>query len=180
MVAHRSTLARVDAFLAVASKREVRRYADRPIPPETERRILEAGRVAGSSKNRQPWRFVVLSDRETVERAAEAVWAADNVLGAALVVAVVVRGKGPVSFDCGRAAQNMMLAAWNEGVGSCPNGIADAAAMRDVLGLDDEDHFAIVLSFGYPAADARPDARTPEDWIARADRRPLEELVERR
>jgi hypothetical protein len=65
-------------------------------------------------------------------------------------------------------------------VGSCPNGIADAAAMRDVLGLDDEDHFAIVLSFGYPARDVRPDARDPEEWIARADRRPLEELVERR
>ena len=91
-----------------------------------------------------------------------------------------MRGKGPVSFDCGRAAQNMMLAAWNEGVGSCPNGVADAAAMRDVLGLDDEDHFAIVLSFGYPARDVRPDARDPAEWIARADRRPLDELVERR
>jgi nitroreductase len=180
MVAHRSTLARVDAFLAVASKREVRRYADRPVPPEVERRILEAGRVSGSSKNRQPWRFVVLSDRETIERAAEAVWAADNVLGAALVIAVVVRGKGPVSFDAGRAAQNMMLAAWNEGVGSCPNGIADAAKMGEVLGLDDEDHFAIVLSFGYPAGGIDPGSRSPEDWIARADRRPLDALVQRR
>src|SRR5215213_1439081 len=171
MVAHRSTLAIVDAFLAVASRREVRRYADRPIPPEVERRILEAGRVSGSSRNRQPWRFVVLTDREAIERAAEAVWAADNVLGAALVIAVIVRGKGPVSFDCGRAAQNMMLAAWNDGVGSCPNGIADAGEMRDVLGLDDDDHFAIVLSFGYPARDIDPAARAPEDWIARADRR---------
>jgi nitroreductase len=180
MVAHGGRVARVDAFLAVASRREVRRYADRPVAPETERRILEAGRVSGSSKNRQPWRFVVLSDRETIERAAEAVWAADNVLGAALVVAVIVRGKGPVSFDAGRAAQNMMLAAWNEGVGSCPNGIADQAAMRDVLGLDDEDHFAIVLSFGYPAGGADPEGRSPEEWLARADRRPLEELVERR
>jgi len=170
----------VDAFLAVASKREVRRYADRPIPPEVERRILEAGRVSGSSRNRQPWRFVVLSDREAIERAAEAVWAADNVLGAALVIAVIVRGKGPVSFDAGRAAQNMMLAAWNDGVGSCPNGIADAAAMSEALGLRDDDHFAIVLSFGYPARGIDAEARSPEEWIERADRRPLEELVERR
>jgi nitroreductase len=170
----------VDAFLAVASKREVRRYADRPIPPEVERRILEAGRVSGSSRNRQPWRFVVLSDREAIERAAEAVWAADNVLGAALVIGLIVRGKGPVSFDAGRAAQNMMLAAWNEGVGSCPNGIADAAAMGEALGLTDDDHFAVVLSFGYPARPIDPGSRSPEDWIERADRRPLEELVERR
>src|SRR3954453_18749746 len=176
----RVRLARVDAFLAVASKREVRRYADTPIPPETERRILEAGRGTGSSKNRQPWRFVVLADRETVERAAEAVWAADNVLGAALMIAVIVRGKGPVSFDAGRAAQNMMLAAWNEGVGSCPNGIADAAAMGEALRLTEEDHFAVVLSFGYPAGDIDPEARTPEEWIARADRKALDEVVERR
>src|SRR3954471_2758628 len=168
----------MDAFLAVASRREVRRYAGRPIPEDVQRRILEAGRVSGSSRNRQPWRFVVLEDRETIERAAEAVWAADNVLGAALVIAVIVRGKGPVSFDCGRAAQNMMLAAWNEGVGSCPNGIADASAMGDVLGLDEEDHFAIVLSFGYPAREI-PD-RTPDEWIERADRKPLDALVERR
>jgi nitroreductase len=170
----------VDAFLAVASKREVRRYADRPIPDDVQRRILEAGRVAGSSKNRQPWRFVVLSDPEAVERAAEAVWAADNVLGAALVIGLIVRGKGPVSFDAGRAAQNMMLAAWNDGVGSCPNGIADAAAMGQALGLTDDDHFAVVLTFGYPARDIDPEARAPEEWIERADRKPLDELVERR
>src|SRR3954462_7342793 len=170
----------MDAFLAVASKREVRRYADRPIPEEVQQRILEAGRVAGSSKNRQPWRFVVLSDREAVERAAEAVWAADNVLGAALVVGLIVRGKGPVSFDAGRAAQNMMLAAWNDGVGSCPNGIADAAAMGDALGLTDDDHFAVVLSFGYPARDVDPQARARDEGIARAARKPLDELVERR
>jgi nitroreductase len=170
----------VDAFLAVASKREVRRYADRPIPDDVQRRILEAGRVAGSSKNRQPWRFVVLSDRVAVERAAEAVWAADNVLGAALVIGLIVRGKGPVSFDAGRAAQNMMLAAWNDGVGSCPNGIADAAAMGDALGLTEDDHFGVVLTFGYPARDVDPQARAPEEWIARADRKPLDELVERR
>jgi len=170
----------VDAFLAVASRREVRRYAGRPIPEDVQRRILEAGRVSGSSRNRQPWRFVVLEDREAIERAAEAVWAADNVLGAALVIAVIVRGKGPVSFDCGRAAQNMMLAAWNDGVGACPNGIADAGAMEQALGLREDDHFAVVLSFGYPARPVDPQARTPEEWIARADRRPLEEIVERR
>lgn len=180
MVAHGIALRRMDAFLAVASRREVRRYADRPLPPEVQQRILEAGRVSGSSRNRQPWRFVVLEQRETIERAAEAVWAADNVLGAAFVVALIVTGKGPVSFDAGRAAQNMLLAAWNDGVGACPNGISDAAAMGEVLGLREDDHFAVVLTFGYPARPVDPEARAPEEWLARADRRPLDELVERR
>lgn len=180
MVAHGIRWRAMDAFLAVASRREVRRYADRPIPPEVERRILEAGRIAGSSKNRQPWRFVVVSSPEALERTAGAVWAGDNVRGAALVIAVVVRGKGPVSFDAGRAAQNMLLAAWNEGVGACPNGIADPDAMREAIGLREDDHFATVLSFGYPAREIDPAARTPEEWIARADRKPLEDIVERR
>ena len=75
MVAHGIRWRAMDAFLAVASRREVRRYADRPIPPEVERRILEAGRVSGSSKNRQPWRFVVVESPEARERTADAVWA---------------------------------------------------------------------------------------------------------
>ena len=135
---------------------------------------------SGSSQNRQPWRFVVVASPEARERTAEAVWAGDNVRGAALVIAVIVGGKGPVSFDAGRAAQNMLLAAWNEGVGACPNGIADKDAMADAIGLREADHFATVLTFGYPARDIDPGARTPKEWIARADRRPLDELVERR
>src|SRR4051812_785677 len=87
----------MDAYLAVASRREVRRYADRPIPPEVERRILEAGRVSGSSRNKQPWRFVVLEQRETVERAGEAGWGGDKVLRAALVGGLIVGGEGAPS-----------------------------------------------------------------------------------
>jgi len=168
----------MDAFLAVASRREVRRYADRPIPPEVERRILEAGRVSGSSRNKQPWRFVVLERRETIERAAEAVWAADNVLGAALVVGLVVAGKGPVSFDAGRAAQNMMLAAWNDGIGSCPNGITNPDACRTAVRAGDEEQVATLVSFGFPAHPRDPRRRSPEEWVERADRRPFDEVVE--
>src|SRR4051794_41287166 len=108
----------MDAYLAVASKREVRRYADRPIPPDVERRILEAGRVSGSSRNKQPWRFVVLEQRETVERAAEAGWAADNVLGAALVVGLIVAGKGPGSLHARRAGPDNVLAGGEGGGGA--------------------------------------------------------------
>jgi nitroreductase len=68
----------VDAFLAVASKREVRGYSDRPVPDAAVRRILEAGRIAGSSRNRQPWRFLVVGDPGVRERVAEAVFAPGN------------------------------------------------------------------------------------------------------
>ena len=170
----------MDAFLALVSRREVRRYAERPVSEDVERRILEAGRLSGSSQNRQPWRFVVLEQRSTVEQVADAVWAPDNVLGAALVVAVVVGGRGPVQFDAGRAAQNMLVAAWNEGVGGCPNGVRDSEALGAALDLAEDERYAIVLSFGYPARPVDPQARPPEEWIARADRRAFDEVVQRR
>jgi nitroreductase len=170
----------MDAYLAIVSRREVRRYAERPIPEDVTRQILDAGRLAGSSKNTQPWRFVVVESPEGRASVAEAVWAPGNIEGAALVVAVIVRGKGPVSFDGGRAAQNMMLAAHAFGVGACPNGVRDRDAIAAALGLEEEDKFATVLSFGYPARATDPESRTPEEWIERADRRPLDDVAERR
>lgn len=168
----------VDAFLAVASKREVREYDRRPLEPDVERRILEAGRVAGSSKNRQARRFVVVRDQGLREEVASSVYAADNVRGAALVVAVVIAGKGPTAFDAGRAAQNMMLAASNDGVGSCPNGIADTERLRAATGHGTDESVATVLIFGYPAKARRdPESLTADEWVARADRLALEEVV---
>jgi nitroreductase len=166
----------MDAFLAIVSRREVREYDGRPLPDDAVRRILDAGRLAGSSKNRQARRFVVVRSR--VQEVADAVYAPRNVLGAALVVAVVTFGKGPLAFDAGRAAQNMMLAAWNEGIGSCPNGIADADAMRRALTLEDGEQAANVLSFGYPLRPRSPERRPPERWIEAADRVPFEQSVQ--
>ena len=103
-----------------------------------------------------------------------------NVLGATLVVAIVVRGKGPISFDAGRAAQNMLLQAWSEGVGSSPNGVADSEAARAALEItDEEEKIAIVLSFGWPAKPRDPSSRSADEWSARANRRALDEVVRR-
>lgn len=163
----------------MTSRREVRDYAETPIPEEVERRILDAGRLAGSAQNRQPWRFVVVESAEKRAQLAELVFAAGNVQGAQLVVAIAVTGKGPVSLDAGRCAQNMMLAAWDQGVGSCPNGMPDRDAVTALLGLREGEHAAIVLSFGYPAKPRDPSARPAEEWSARANRKTLDELVER-
>lgn len=170
----------MDAYLAVVSKREVRAYASRPVDADARRRIFEAGRVAGSSKNRQARRFVVLREPASRSAAAACVYAPDNVLGAALIVAIVIGRKGPTAFDAGRAAQNMMLAASSEGIGSCPNGIADAAALRTVVGHGEDEEVATVLTFGYPVTPRDPARLSADEWIARADRKPYEEVVEER
>jgi nitroreductase len=167
----------VDAWLAIASRREVREYAPAPLGDELERRILDAGRISGSSRNGQPWTFVVIRGDEARERAAKAVYQSGNVEGAAFVVAIVVSGKGRADFDAGRAMQNMVLAAWADGVGSCPNGVSDRDAMGELLGLSDDERVAIVLTFGRPAKPRDPARRSPDAWLERADRKPFDEVV---
>ena len=169
----------MDTFLAVASKREVRDYAGRPIPADAAQRILEAGRISGSSRNKQPWRFVVVESPSLRERLAEAVYAPGNVRGAGLVVVIALHGKGPTAFDAGRAAQNMMLTAWNEHIGSCPNGMPDPDAVARLLDLEEEERPTIVLTFGYPARTRDPQARGAMEWIERADRRRFDDVVQR-
>ena len=169
----------MDTYLSIVSKREVRSYEDRPIPGEVNRRILEAGRIAGSSANKQQRRFVAVESPETVARLAEAVWVPTNISSAALVVAIAVWDKGPTAFDAGRAAQNMMLAAWNDGVGSCPNGTRDPDAAKEALQLGADESIGIILSFGYPARPVEPESRSPDEWIERANRASFDEIVTR-
>jgi nitroreductase len=167
----------VDTFLAVASRRDERRYTGDALPEGVTERILDAGRLAGSAGNRQPWTFVVPVTSERVEAVAACVFVPANVIGAGLVVGILVSGKGPVSFDAGRAAQSMLLAAWNEGVAACPNGIADREAASAALGAAEDETPVIVLSFGWPERPRDPQSRSPVEWSARANRRPLDEIV---
>jgi nitroreductase len=160
----------VDAWLAIASKRDIRDYAETPIPPEVERRILDAGRISGSSQNTQKWEFVVVEAAK--QELSGAVYAPRNVASAALVIAIVGDAGG---FDVGRASQNMMVAAWNEGVASCPNGIRDPEAAARICGGE----VKMVISFGYPARPRDVDARSADEWSARAKRASLDELVRR-
>lgn len=159
----------MDPYLAIASKRDERAYADTPIPAEVKERILDAGRLTGNSKNRQRWEFVVVSGGESA-RLAETVYAPENVRSAALVIAIVGEAG---SFDTGRCAQNMMLGAWGEGVVSCPNGIREPDAAAEICGGE----VRAILSFGYPARPRDPASRSVEEWSARANRKPLSELV---
>jgi nitroreductase len=113
--------------------------------------------MAGSSKNSQPARFVVLRSRERIEELAACGDFAMHLPSAPVVVAVVLTpGGGP--FDAGRAAQNMMLAAWAEGITSCPTSMHRPECAAAVLGLPPEHRVAIALPFAYPAeqGESRP------------------------
>ena len=166
--------------MAIATKRDVRTYAARPLPAEAVERILQAGRVAGSARNRQQYRFDVLATEAARSRAASGVTRPSNLHGAAIAIAIVLEGEGGFAmFDVGRAAQNMMLAATNDGIGSCPNSPRDDELFRRLLGLRTDERVGVVLSFGYSARGRRLEQLAAEEWLARAERKPLEQLVRR-
>jgi nitroreductase len=167
----------VDTLLAIASRRDERRTVPASLPPEQVVRLLDAGRLSGSLRNAQPWTFVVPTGTGRVGRLAAAVSVPENLLTAGLVVAILVKGEGPVLFDAGRAAQSMLIAAWAEGIASCPNAVIDAAAARRALDAGEDEVPAIVLSFGVPERARDPEHLTVAEWSARANRKPLEEVV---
>jgi nitroreductase len=163
---------------AISSRRVVRRFADRPLDEAHLQRILNAGRRANSSKNRQRWAFIVCRDRAHLdELAAVGPWAG-HLAGAAAAIALVTpdpnRTDAPLStmFDLGMAADSMILAAWELGIGSVPATVYEHDLARRLLGYPEDHHCEFLLSFGYPADPA--DLTRP---LQAGGRRPLDDLV---
>jgi nitroreductase len=168
----------VDAYLDIISLRAVHDYSDRPIDDNELERILQAGRAAGSAANRQPWLFVTVTSRDTLDRLAEAVYEPDNLRGCQAAIAVVVRSPNQ-GFDAGRAAENIMLAAWADGIGSCPNGVRDRERAHAVLGIPEDRYLANIISLGYPKKPWQVADKSPEGILRRIKRKPLSEIVRR-
>jgi nitroreductase len=169
----------MDVHLAIASRRDERAYDPRPVPEEVVARVLDAGRLSGSAHNRQPWRFVVVEDRNVLSQLAVCAFSPGLVVLAPLVIVVAAATGGTrlAPFDAGRATQNMLLAAWEEGLVSCPAGLHDPARAGSLLGLGGDEPPLVALCFGYPRTARNPARRTVAEWSRRAYRRPLAELV---
>jgi nitroreductase len=165
-------------WTAIATLRVIRSFADRPLEPGHLDRILRAGRRAGSSKNLQRWTFIVVRDRATLAELSTAGPWAGHLAGAALAVALITpdpHAPGTplsVMFDLGRAAQNMVLAAWELGIGSVPATAYEHDVVRRLLGYPDDQFCEYLLSFGYPA-DPADLTRPPQA----GGRRDLEAIV---
>jgi nitroreductase len=142
---------------AIATVRVVRTFADRPLEAAHLDRILRAGRHAGSSKNLQRWTFIVCRDRAHLRELSAVGPYAGHLAGAALAIALVTPDpRGPadplsILFDLGRAAQNMVLAAWELRIGSAPATVYEHDLARRLLGYPEDQHCEYLLSFGYPA-----------------------------
>ncbi len=163
----------MNVFDAVRTVLAVRRYDSRQVPRETIDRIVEAGRLTASSMNGQPWHFVVVTEREGLERLSDAVRSGRYVREAAFAIAVAVeRDSSYAVSDASRAIQSMILTAWDEGVGSNWTGFLGLDEVRTSLGIPGDYDVLAVLPFGYPAEERRAGqkARKPIGDVASSER----------
>lgn len=179
----------METLEAIRTRRSVRKFSDRPVEPEKLRAVLEAARLAPSWANMQCWRFVVVEDAATKGRISELSYVeayfatrgyksnpAQKALAEAPVVIVAcgeptlsgeVRGQEYYLTDVGIAAQNLMLAAHDQGLGSVFVGVFDEEQLGELLGIPAELRIVGLFPLGYPL----------EAGKGGAPRKPLEEIV---
>lgn len=168
----------METWDAIRARRNVRQFSDEPIAPDDLDRILEAGRLTPSSRNWQPWDFVVVTNLDRLTELAGVWRGAWHVADARAAVAIVTprvesqQEEAILHFDVGQAVMSLMLAATDLGIGSGHAAVADQALARTILGFPEDRLCAHLVSLGYPADEPlRP--RT------KVNRRPFAEVVRR-
>ncbi|HEY7465216.1 MAG TPA: nitroreductase family protein [Dehalococcoidia bacterium] len=143
----------MDAFEAVRTVLAVRQFQDKPVPADVVQRIVEAAHLTASSRNGQPWHFIVVQDREKLRRLAPLAKTGPYIADAQLAIAVAYDKESIFGLsDTSRAIQSMVLTAWNDGVGS--NWVGFDGTLGDIsaeLGLPANLQLVGVVPFGYPA-----------------------------
>jgi nitroreductase len=168
----------METWDAIRARRNVRRFEDRPIPPEDLDRILEAARRTPSSTNQQGWDFVVVTERGRLEELAKTWRWARHVAGSAATIALVMPAtedrdrRDTLHYDLGQATMSIMLAAADLGIGSGHASVGEQELARRVLALPDDRECAWLIALGYPAD--RP--LTP---IEQPNRRAFDDVVHR-
>lgn len=158
----------MDMLNAILHRRSVRRYTDEPIPQDKLDAILHAGLAAASSKNRRPWEFVLIRERETLNALCDCRPGAANLLGgcnAAIVVCADAEAIDVWVEDCASAMTQMHLMADMLGVGSCwlqirsrqsADGRSTEDVVRETLGIPGKYGVMAILTLGMPAEHPAP------------------------
>jgi nitroreductase len=163
-----------DRIAFLRSLRAVRSFRPDPVPREVVDDILEVARWSGSASNRQPWEMVVIQDRETLGAVARVEGYAHHLRDAPLGIVLVMAGERAEqeTYDEGRLAERVMLAALAHGVGSSVGWIVGSGrdAAREILGVPEGRVVRTAISLGYPDEGARRQRAVQA-------RKPLSEIV---
>ena len=141
----------MEVFDAVRTVLAVRHYQDKAVPSEVVQRIVEAGRLTGSSMNRQPWHFILVENRDTLRQLGALAKTGPYIAQAALAIVVAIERTTFSVSDGSRAIQSMILTAWSEGVGSNWVGFRGLDEVKSLLSIPDELEILAIIPFGYPA-----------------------------
>ncbi len=165
----------METWDAIRARRATREYDSTPLEEGDLIRILEAGRRAPSSSNKQRWDFVLIRDRDQLNRISGVWQGAGHIANAAAAVGLVAPISDEttvvgINYDLGQAAMSMMIAAADLGIGSRTASVHDHELASEILGLPAGFRLTWLLGLGYPAD-------RPLKPIKNPDRRPFEEVV---
>ncbi|MDX1417729.1 MAG: nitroreductase family protein [Candidatus Promineifilaceae bacterium] len=165
-------------YQAIKSRRAVRQFAPDPIPRQQIEQLIHTGRLSASAKNRQPWQFIVVTERDTLRELSTCGPWCGHLAGAAFAVVLTAEDlhEPPTlttPFDLGRAGQNMILAAWEMGIMSCLATIYEPDQARAILAIPGDRAVPWAISFGYPTAESDPRSRPPR----KSGRKELDEIL---
>ena len=168
----------METWDAIRARRNVRSYTDEPIEPAQLERILEAARRTPSSRNWQPWDFVVVTERERLQQLATVWQGAAHVATSAATIALITavhaseRDQSIAWFDLGQATMSIMIEAADLGIGTGHSAVGDQDLARALLGLPADRQCAFLIALGHPA-------ERPLAPLTKINRRPFDEVVHR-
>jgi nitroreductase len=166
-----------EIFELILNRQSDRKYSDKTVEKEKLDRIIEAGRMAPSACNAQPWKFVVVTNRELILKISEAASAKllgmNSFVAQAPVILVIVREKPNFSskvgatiknkdyslIDIGIASENICLQARADGIGSCIIGWFDERMVKNILGIPRSKRVELIITLGYSLSDTREKKR---------------------
>ncbi len=156
----------MEVLKAIIERRSIRRFLPKPVEEEKILKILEACRWAPSARNLQPWELIVINDREILKELAKLAPYGSFISEAPLAIAIITDPSSKWHIIDGTLlTQNLMLAAWSLGLGTCWIGTMDREKAKEILGVPKEKHLLTVIPIGYPAK------------IGKSWRKPLKEFV---
>ncbi len=140
----------------IFSRRSIRRYTSKPVPDKVLKSVLEAGRLAPSADNAQPWHFIAVTDPEIKRELSRGPWRSFIKDSAFTIVGCGEKSDKWSTVDVAIALENMVLSAEAQGVGSCWIGAFEEKEVKELLGIPDNLKVVALVSFGYPAEKPGP------------------------
>jgi nitroreductase len=134
------------------NRRSIRNFQDKMVSEKEINMILEAGRWTPSASNRQPWKFIVIKDRDFINKIAKAASYGRFIKEASVLIAIIGKIKTSPKWyiiDTSLVSMNMMLMAWSMGIGTCWIGAMNREKAKQILELKDDDYVLTILPFGY-------------------------------